>query len=72
MNVPNQEGRPRQDVSWPMLLSIAAVLIGSLYLLHYNVVYTEGEVMQGLFTLLVCLVAGFILIHRCPTGFRIS
>lgn len=45
-----------------MLLSIATVMVGSLGLLRYNVLYTEGEVMQGLFTLLVGLVAGCILI----------
>jgi hypothetical protein len=48
-----------------MLLGIAAVMVGSLYLLSYSVLYTEGEVMQGLFRLLVCLVAGAVLV-----GFR--
>ncbi len=45
-----------------MLFAIAAVVVGALYLLCYNVIYTEGEVMQGLFVLLVCLIAGFTLI----------
>ena len=53
-------------MSWAMLLVIAAVIVGSLSLLRYNVLYTEGEVMQGLFTLLVCLTLGSVLIgfHR--------
>jgi hypothetical protein len=45
-----------------MLLSIAAVEVSALWLLRYNVLYTEGEVMQALFTLLVFLVAGCTLI----------
>jgi hypothetical protein len=70
MNAPNQEGRPTQDVSWPMLLTIGAVVVGSLWLLRYNVLYTEGEVMQGLFTMLVGLVAACVLIgfHRRRTA----
>ena len=51
-----------QDASWLMLLTIAVIFVGSLYLLSYNVLYTEGEVMQGLFTLLVFLVAGCVLL----------
>jgi hypothetical protein len=51
-----------KDVSWPLLLAVATVVVVSLCLLHYNVLYTEGEVMQGLFTLLICLVGGFVLI----------
>ena len=70
MNAPNQEGRPTQDVSWLMLLTIGAVVVGSLWLLCYNVLYTEGEVMQGLFTLLVGLVAACVLLgfHRRRTA----
>lgn len=45
-----------------MLLGIATVIVGSLCLLHHNVLYTEGEVMQGLFALLVGLVASCTLI----------
>ena len=45
-----------------MLLSIAVVVLGSLWMLRYNVLYTEGEVMQGLFTLLVGLVAACVLL----------
>lgn len=62
MNPPNQEARPNHDVSWLMLLSIGFVIVGALWLLHYNVLYTEGEVMQGFFTLLVGLVAACVLI----------
>lgn len=45
-----------------MLLTIAAVIIGSLALLQYNVLYTEGEVTQGLFTLLIFLTLGLVAI----------
>jgi len=62
MNEPKQESRQTNDMSWLMLLFIAAVVVGSLGLLQYNVVYTEGEVMQGLFTLLVFLTLGSVLI----------
>jgi hypothetical protein len=48
-----------------MLLGFAAVVVAPLCLLRYNVLYTEGEVMQALFTFLICLVAACILI-----GFR--
>ena len=65
MNAPNQEDRPTQDISWAMLLTIGAVIVGSLWLLRDNVVYTEGDVMHGLFTLLVGLVAASVLL-----GFR--
>jgi len=70
MNALNQEGRPAQDVSWPLLLSVGAVVVGSLWLLRYNVLYTEGEVMQSLFTLFVGLVAACVLLgfHRRRTA----
>lgn len=70
MKRPSHEDKMAQDVSWLLLLSIAAVIVGSLCLLQRNVFYTEGEVMQGLFTLLVGLVAGCILIgfHRRTTA----
>jgi hypothetical protein len=66
----NPEYRPRQDVSWLMLLGIGAVVVGSLWLLRHNVLYTEGEVMQGLFTSLVGPVAACVLIgfHRRRTA----
>lgn len=49
-----------------MLLTVGAVILGSLYFLSYNVLYTEGEVMQGLFTLLVGVVAACLLLgFRC-------
>lgn len=58
----NQELTPPQDVSWLMLLSVATVVVGSAYLLSYNVLYTEGEVIQRLFTFLVFVTAGSVLI----------
>jgi hypothetical protein len=66
MNAPDQNVKPTEDVSWLMLLSVGAVVVGSLWLLSYNVLYTEGEVMQGLFKLLVGLVGFCVLIgFRC-------
>ena len=66
MNAPTQKGGLAQDVSWLLLLSNSTVVLGALGLLRYNVIYTEGEVMQGLFTLVVGLVAACVLIgfHR--------
>lgn len=58
---PTNELKAR-DVSWLMLLTITVVIAGSLHLLSYNVIYTEGEVMQGLFRLLVILTAGSLLL----------
>jgi hypothetical protein len=65
MSVPNPESRHTQDLSWSILLAVAAVIVGSLWLLRYNVIYTEGEVMQSLFTGLVGLVGACVLL-----GFR--
>ena len=45
-----------------MLLALAGLMVGALVLLHPNVIYTEGEVMQGLYTLLVAVLAGSVLI----------
>jgi hypothetical protein len=45
-----------------MLLTVGAVIVGSLCFLSHNVLYTEGEVMQAVFTLLVGAVAACILI----------
>lgn len=50
------------DVSWFLLLITTAVIVGPLYLIGYGVIYTEGEVMQGLFYFLVCLTAGSALL----------
>lgn len=70
MNAPDPTNKQAQDLSWAMLLSLATVVIGSLSLLSYNVLYTEGEVMQGLFIMLVGLVAGSVLMgfHRRKTA----
>ena len=61
MSTPTQQTKDKTDVSWPLLLGLATVIVGSLSLLCHNVIYTEGEVMQGLFGLLVCLTAGLVL-----------
>lgn len=54
-----------KDVPWSLLLAVASIFVISLSLLRYNVIYTEGEVMQGLFTLLILSVGGLVVI-----GFR--
>jgi hypothetical protein len=40
-------------ISWPMLLVMTAVFVAALALLLHNVLFTEGEVMQGLFVILI-------------------
>ncbi|RYD72780.1 MAG: hypothetical protein EOP84_22580 [Verrucomicrobiaceae bacterium] len=60
MNVLNQPNDPPVDISWPMLLSIAAVVVGSLYLLSYSVFYTQSELVQGFFALIVCMAGGSV------------
>ena len=62
MNVPNEPAQERPDVSWALLLGVALIVVGGLYQLRHNVFYTEGEVMEGLFGLLVWLVAGSTLL----------
>lgn len=62
INEPTPQSRRTRDISWLLLLAISAVVVGSIGLLQYNVLYTEGEVMQGLFTLLVFLTLGSVLI----------
>ncbi len=62
MRKKNQETTSASDLSWILLLTVAAVVVSSLSLLHYNVLYTEGEVVQGLFGLLVFLVGGLVLV----------
>jgi hypothetical protein len=56
------KGVKPKDVPWSLLLAVASVFVISLSLLRYNVVYTEGEVMQGLFTWLIILVGGLVAI----------
>ncbi len=47
----------KPDLSWQMLLVLMIVVIGTLWLQSYTVLYTEGEVSQSLFQVLVCLTA---------------
>lgn len=42
-------------VSWPLLLAISGVITGTAALMVRNVIYTEGEVMQPVFGLLVVI-----------------
>jgi hypothetical protein len=48
-------------VSWALLLTTASIFVVTLSVLQYNVLYTEGEVMQAVFTLLVGMVAACVL-----------
>src|SRR5436305_2011324 len=48
------------DVSWAMLLVMALVIVGALWMLSYDVLYTEGEVTQALFRTIVCLLAASV------------
>lgn len=59
---PDSDKIETQDVSWPMLLTTTAIFAASLHLLAYNVIYTEGEVIQTLFWLLVVATVVFALI----------
>jgi hypothetical protein len=64
MNENPPKTKPAQDISWRMLLSLTGIFVGVLSLLRYNVIYTEGEVMQGLFTMAIggvaaCAAIGF-------------
>ncbi len=47
----------KPDLSWQMLLVLMIVVIGTLWLQSYTVLYTVGEVVQGLFHVLVFLTA---------------
>lgn len=59
-------GRTGHTISWPMLIIALLVVAGSLALLHHGVLYTDGEVMEGLFGfLLVALVAIVLLTAAC-------
>lgn len=46
--------------SWPLLLTIAAVIVGTATLMERNSVYTEGEVMQALYRLAVAGTAALV------------
>jgi hypothetical protein len=55
-------GRPAEnrDMNWWMLLSIAVVILGGQYLVSYGVIYTEGEVLQGAYQILMGATAGTV------------
>lgn len=50
------------EISWTALLCLTGLMTVVLYLLSYVVIYTEGEVVQGLFTGLVWVVGGLTLV----------
>lgn len=54
----------KPDISWLMLLVLMIVMIGTHWLQSYTVLYTEGEVAQGLLQVLeflipICGLLGF-------------
>jgi hypothetical protein len=61
-SVKTQTESKTRDISWSMLLTVAIVIVGSTHLLSHNVLYTDGEVMQRLFPLLVIQAAGSVLL----------
>lgn len=54
--------RQKPDISWRFLLATTALITGSLYFVGYSVLYTEGEVMQGVFVLFTILAGGSVMI----------
>ncbi len=55
--ITEQPAPRKRDASWISFLSVAAAILLPAYLLSYNVVFTEGEVLQGLYCLLL-IIAG--------------
>lgn len=51
-----------KDLSWTLFLAICAALLLPLWLVGYCVVYTEGEVMHGLFRALTVLAGLLVLL----------
>lgn len=56
----------KPDMAWTTFALICFVVFCPLILLSYNVVYTEGEVMQALFTMLIGVVGlmAFVALYR--------
>jgi hypothetical protein len=50
------------EISWAALLCLTGLMMVAIYLLSYVVVYTGGEVVQGLFKVLVWVVGGLALV----------
>lgn len=55
---PSRIENPKREISWTLLSSLGFAILLPLHLLGYNVIYTEGEVMDGLFSLLTFALAG--------------
>ncbi|MGC4015725.1 MAG: hypothetical protein QM755_14555 [Luteolibacter sp.] len=60
------ERKTGSTVSWPILIAAMLVIGGSLAFLHDGVLYTEGEIMQGMFQFLsMALITITLVIAAC-------
>jgi len=59
---PQVPSAPRAVIPWPLLLALAAVILGTACLMARNTIYTEGEVMEGLYRLSIGVVAAMLLL----------
>jgi hypothetical protein len=53
---------PRAVISWPLLLALSGVILGTACLMARNTIYTEGEVMEGFYRLSIGVVAAMLLL----------
>jgi hypothetical protein len=60
----------RRDASWFSFVSVAVAVLLPAYLAGYNVVYTEGEVLQGLYYVLFVIagISGLSAFYRRNLG----
>jgi hypothetical protein len=59
---PQAPSAPRVVIPWPLLLALAGVILGTACLMARNTIYTQGEVMEGLYRLSIGLVAAMLLL----------
>lgn len=52
---------PPAVISWPLLLALAGVILGTACLMARNTIYTEGEVVEGFYRLSIGVVAAMLL-----------
>lgn len=59
---PQASSAPRAVISWPLLLALTGVILGTACLMARNTIYTEGEVMEVLYPLMIGVVAAMLLV----------